>query len=125
MSWTANNKYYVTGSITSGLTLSIDNADVGTVPTGMSVTTYDDGTYGDFDYERTAIFQGTFESSHSSNYLDWTSVGDTNDIKYQYATSEDGITYDNFTVEADDCTDRKVANSLRLASQSNGMVHVF
>lgn len=101
MAWTANNKYFLTGSITSGLTLSINNADSGTVPTDMSLTTYDDGTYGDYTYELTAIYEGTFESSFSSNNIDWTSVGETNDIKFQYAKSDDGITYDDYSTLAD------------------------
>jgi hypothetical protein len=101
MAWTANNKYYLTGSITSGLTLSINNADAGTVPTDMSVTTYDDGTYDDYNYEITGIYQGTYESSFTANDVVWISSGDTNDIKYQYATSDDGITYSNFTTLSD------------------------
>ena len=82
MSWTANNKYYLTGSITSGLTLSDDNADAGTVPTDMSVLTYNDETYNDSTYEITAIYEGTYESSFSSNDVNWISTGDSNDIKY-------------------------------------------
>ena len=101
MSWTANNKYYLTGSITSGLTLSDDNADSGTVPTDMSVLTYNDETYNDSTYEITAIYEGTYESSFSTNDVNWISTGDSNDIKYQVATSDDGVTYSDYSTLAD------------------------
>ena len=101
MSWTANNKYHCEGSITSGLTLSIDNGDGGTVPSDMSLLTYNDETYNDSTYEITAIYEGTFESSFSVNDLKWTSVGDSNDIKYQVATSDDGVTYSEYSTLAD------------------------
>ena len=101
MGWTANNKYYLTGSITSGLTLSSGNADAGTVPTDLSLLTYDDETHNDSTYEITAIYEGTFESSFSTNDLNWTSVGDSNDIKYQVATSDDGVTYSDYSTLSD------------------------
>lgn len=100
MSWIANNKYFLTGSITSGLTLSKNNADAGTVPTDMSISTYSDYNYSASNYEITAIFEGTFESSFTSNDISWTSVGDSNDIKYQLNESSDGISFDGWSGES-------------------------
>jgi len=99
--WTGDNKLYLTGSITSGLTLSPTNADGGTIPVGMSISTYDDYTYDDSTYERTAIYEGLLESSYTVSRITWVSSGDSNDIKYQVNESEDGIVFEGWSAEAD------------------------
>ena len=99
--WSDKNNLYLTGDITTGLTLSINNADAGTVPVGMTVNTYDDGTYDDENYAITAVFEGLYESQYNVHILSWLSTGDTNDIKYQVNPSSDGISFDGWTSEVD------------------------
>lgn len=101
MGWTAHNKFYLTGSITSGLVLSIANSDTGSIPTGMSLSTYGDYNYDASTYEITAVYEGTFESSFSVSDITWVSTGDNGDIMYQTNESDDGLVYEGWADSSD------------------------
>lgn len=95
--WTSNNKLNFTGSITTGLVLSMSNADAGTIPADMSLTTYNDFNYGDDYYEYKAIFEGAYSGDHFAHSVEWTATTSLASLKYQYALSNDGIVYDAWT----------------------------
>jgi hypothetical protein len=101
MGWVDHNKLYLTGSITSGLTLSIANSGTGSIPSDMSLSTYGDYNYSASTYEITAVYQGTYESSFSVSDINWISTGGTGDIMYQTNESDDGVSYDGWTDESD------------------------
>ncbi len=67
----------------------------------MSISTYGDYNYSASTYEITAIFEGTFESSFTVSDINFTPVGDSNDIKYQINESDDGISFDGWSGESD------------------------
>ena len=106
--WTSNNKLNLTGSITSGLLLSVSNADAGTIPADMSLTTYNDFNYGDDYYEYKAIYDGAYSGDYFANSVQWTASTALATLKYQYALSSDGITYDPWTSLSNAITSKSV-----------------
>jgi hypothetical protein len=91
MAWISENKYMLAGTITAGLTLDSSNPGAGTAPAGYSL--YGSGTYGSDEYQIAAYYEGVYESLYYNNKLTITTSGDSGDIKYTYALSDDGITF--------------------------------
>lgn len=100
MGWISHNKWYCTGTIDSGgITLDSSNSESGTAPTGLDE--YGTAIYGTATYGPTARYEGEYQSTVEFNRLSWTATGDAGDIKYQYATSDDGVTYSDWSTETD------------------------
>jgi hypothetical protein len=101
MGFIAENKYFVSGDIESGgIVLNIANSASGT--NSFSITTYSDFNYSATTYAQTAFYEGEYDSSTTAlKAVEWTGIGAANDVKYQYATSTDGITYTAWSAQLD------------------------
>lgn len=97
--FTNHNKWNLTGTITSGLTLSPTNADAGSIPSG--VVTYGDFNYSETTYEITGQYNVDYESANNWCKLGIIATGDASDIVYAYQVSSDGISYSSISSDAD------------------------
>ena len=88
----ANNLYCLSGFVYSGLVLDIDNALMGTVPSGYMTYADLDETGYDWDLFITASFQSEELYSESGfSRMQWNSTAST--IYIKYAESDDGVTW--------------------------------
>ena len=96
----SENRYRVSGTITTGVILSIANSESGIVPSDLTWTMYGDGTYSDGAYAPTAIWELKYRTAGDVTF-EITGAGDANDIKWRYATSDTDDTYTAWSAEAD------------------------
>lgn len=97
MAFSAENKWFVQGSITSGITLDMNNTESGSIPSSIGV--YDGSNYGATTYAMTGCYQCTFQTDRNyTRFACAVSCGSA-DIKYQFQTSSDGITYSSISAE--------------------------
>lgn len=97
MSWSDLNKYRLSGSITTGLTLDSANTSAGTIPSDFVTDTYNSTNYSTGTYGVTAIFEGKYSSAYTKNQFVWTPVCDSGDIKFQFRASSDDATYTSWS----------------------------
>ena len=91
ITWTVTSvtqKWNLEGTLTSGLTLDINNAAGGSVPTGS--TLYSSTTYSGGSYVKTAEYIAQITSSSNRNKMLLSTVGDSGDITYQIAYPDAG-----------------------------------
>lgn len=105
---TSVNNYQLIGSLTTNLALDSSNPGGGVVLAEWN--TYDDGTYDDETYEPAAVYSANIDNRQILNFkVAWSSTGDSNDIKFQYRTSQNGISFTPWNAEIDATTIKEQA----------------
>ena len=94
MSWSSLNYYRLDGTITSGITLDVNNPKTGTAPSGY--LTYDDVNYDSTTYAFGAYFFGQYASSITNNRVTIPVTGIASHFTARYAGSPTGTVFNSW-----------------------------
>lgn len=101
----AVTQYMCQGNVYDSITLDSSNAAGGSVISGT--LTYDDSTYDDGVYTYTAYFESMeYYNASGHTAVSWKANGDASDILYQYRTSADAVTWEDWSTLADAIGDK-------------------
>jgi len=111
------NKYKIQGDpYIDGLTLDVLNGEGGVAPVS-GFTFYGGAKYGEVYYEATAIYESSqLYRPNGFGTIEWRAIGDSEDIMFQYRTSDDGTTWSSWSTAVD---------AIGIKSQNLGSVKYF